>query len=70
MAPDGRGATAAPERPGEAADMLLARYGHLPFDPPQSVPPGLAMVLARSVTRRYTAAPLKSCEVACRKTRA
>ena len=39
-------------------DLLTARYGARPFDPPADIPAGLAMVLGRSVTRRYTEAPV------------
>jgi FMN reductase [NAD(P)H] len=35
------------------ADLIRARYGALPFDPPEEVPPALAALLDRRVTRRY-----------------
>lgn len=34
-------------------DLIHARYGSVPFDPPESLPPGLAALLDRRVTRRY-----------------
>jgi nitroreductase/FMN reductase [NAD(P)H] len=34
--------------------LIRARYGALPFAPP-AIPPGLAAILGRSVTRRYAA---------------
>jgi FMN reductase [NAD(P)H] len=40
------------------SDLLTARYGALPFDPPAEIPAGLAMVLDRRVTRKYRDAPL------------
>jgi len=36
--------------------LIRARYGSLPLTPPASLPDGLAALLARSVTRRYTPA--------------
>jgi len=38
-----------------AADLIRARYGALPFDPPADLPPALAALLDRRVTRRYRA---------------
>jgi len=38
-------------------DLIRARYGSLPFAPPE-IPAGLAALLGRSVTRRYTADPV------------
>ena len=35
------------------ADLIRARYGTLPFDPPADLPPALAALLDRRVTRRY-----------------
>lgn len=35
------------------ADLIRARYGALPFDPPAEIPPALAALLDRRVTRRY-----------------
>ncbi len=37
------------------ADLIHARYGFVPFDPPEEVAPGLAALLDRRVTRRYRA---------------
>ncbi len=37
----------------DPAALLRARYGSLPFDPPNEVAPGLAAILDRRVTRRY-----------------
>ena len=37
------------------ADLIRARYGALPFDPPAEIPPALAALLDRRVTRRYRA---------------
>ena len=37
------------------ADLIRARYGALPFDPPAEIPPALAALLDRRVTRRYAA---------------
>jgi FMN reductase [NAD(P)H] len=34
-------------------DLLAARFGHVPFEPPAEVAPGLAALLNRRVTRRY-----------------
>ena len=39
-------------------DLLAARYGALPFEPPAEMPAGLAMVLDRRVTRQYADRPL------------
>ncbi|MBR0682281.1 NADPH-dependent oxidoreductase [Roseomonas eburnea] len=36
-------------------DLIQARYGALPFDPPAEIPPALAALLDRRVTRRYRA---------------
>ncbi len=36
-------------------DLIRARYGALPFDPPAEIPPALAALLDRRVTRRYAA---------------
>ncbi len=36
-------------------DLVAARYGALPFEPPAEIPPALAAVLDRRVTRRYRA---------------
>lgn len=38
--------------------LLEARFGHLPFDPPDAVPDALAALLDRRVTRRYRAEPI------------
>jgi nitroreductase/FMN reductase [NAD(P)H] len=38
--------------------LIRGRYGALPFPPPEAMPPGLAALLARSVTRRYTIDPV------------
>jgi nitroreductase/FMN reductase [NAD(P)H] len=38
-----------------APDLIRARYGTLPFDPPAEIPPALAALLDRRVTRRYAA---------------
>ena len=35
------------------ADLIHARYGTVPFDPPEEIPPALAALLDRRVTRRY-----------------
>lgn len=37
------------------AELIRARYGALPFDPPAEIPPALAALLDRRVTRRYRA---------------
>ncbi|CAH0246046.1 nitroreductase family protein [Roseomonas sp. CECT 9278] len=34
-------------------DLIRARYGTLPFDPPEEIAPALAALLDRRVTRRY-----------------
>lgn len=34
-------------------DLIRARYGALPFEPPEAIPPALAALLDRRVTRRY-----------------
>ena len=36
-------------------DLIRARYGALPFTPPEAIPPALAALLDRRVTRRYSA---------------
>lgn len=36
-----------------AEDLIRARYGALPFEPPGEIPPALAALLDRRVTRRY-----------------
>ncbi|MCA3425849.1 MAG: nitroreductase family protein, partial [Roseomonas sp.] len=36
-------------------DLIRARYGALPFTPPEAIPPALAALLDRRVTRRYGA---------------
>ena len=36
-------------------DLIRARYGALPFTPPEAIPPALAALLDRRVTRRYAA---------------
>lgn len=36
-------------------DLIAARYGAAPFEPPAEIPPALAAVLDRRVTRRYRA---------------
>jgi nitroreductase/FMN reductase [NAD(P)H] len=33
--------------------LIEARFGHLPFEPPADIPPALAALLDRRVTRRY-----------------
>ncbi len=38
--------------------LIEARYGHLPFEPPAEVAPGLAAILDRRVTRRYRPDPI------------
>ncbi|MCU0887228.1 MAG: nitroreductase family protein [Rubritepida sp.] len=38
--------------------LIEARFGHLPFTPPDAVPDGLAAILDRRVTRRYRAEPI------------
>lgn len=38
-----------------ATELIHARYGSLPFHPPAEVPPALAQLLDRRVTRRYRA---------------
>jgi nitroreductase/FMN reductase [NAD(P)H] len=38
-----------------AHDLIRARYGTLPFEPPAEIPPVLAALLDRRVTRRYAA---------------
>ncbi len=43
---------------GSPHDLLAARYGAPPFDAPAEIPPGLAMVLDRRVTRKYADTPL------------
>lgn len=35
------------------ADLIRARYGTLPFEPPAEIPAALALLLDRRVTRRY-----------------
>ena len=35
------------------ADLIQARYGSLPFDPPEAISPALSALLDRRVTRRY-----------------
>lgn len=40
------------------SDLVRARYGTLPFEPPAEMAAGLAMVLDRRVTRKYAATPL------------
>jgi nitroreductase/FMN reductase [NAD(P)H] len=40
-------------------DLVRARYGALPFDPPAEIPPALAALLDRRVTRRYAARGLE-----------
>ena len=37
------------------ADLIHARYGKVPFDPPEEISPALAALLDRRVTRRYRA---------------
>jgi nitroreductase/FMN reductase [NAD(P)H] len=39
-------------------DLIRARYGALPFEPPAEIPPALAVLLDRRVTRRYAARPV------------
>jgi len=41
----------------DAESLLRARYGALPFEPPE-LPPALAPILDRRVTRRYRADPV------------
>ena len=40
------------------SDLIRARYGARPFEPPAEIAPGLAMVLDRRVTRKYRVAAL------------
>lgn len=40
------------------ADLIRARYGSLPFEPPAALAPALAALLDRRVTRRYRADPV------------
>jgi len=40
------------------SDLLQARYGAVPFEPPAEIPPALAMILDRRVTRKYAATAL------------
>lgn len=42
----------------DPAALLLARYGAMPFEPPNEVAPGLAAILDRRVTRRYRPDPV------------
>jgi nitroreductase/FMN reductase [NAD(P)H] len=42
-----------------AHDLIRARYGALPFEPPAEIPPALAALLDRRVTRRYAARPVE-----------
>ncbi|MDI3307649.1 MAG: nitroreductase family protein [Acetobacteraceae bacterium] len=42
----------------DPAALIRARYGALPFDPPQEIAPGLAAILDRRVTRRYRPDPV------------
>ncbi len=41
----------------DAEHLIRARYGSLPFAPPE-IPPALAALLGRSVTRRYSGDPV------------
>ena len=56
--PDDAGATPPVATNPSPAELLRARYGATPFEPPAAIPDGLAMVLDRRVTRRYAARPL------------
>lgn len=40
------------------SEVVEARYGHAPFETPAELPPALAALIGRSVTRRFRAAPL------------
>ena len=42
----------------DAESLLRARYGVPPFPPPDTLPPGLAALLGRRVTRRYRPDPV------------
>ncbi len=42
----------------DPAALIRARYGNLPFEPPQEIAPGLAAILDRRVTRRYRPDPV------------